>query len=188
MCDYWYCRSGFLIASTYLIARQVLLELPFNPECRGNEDVDWLMRAEATGLLRPAWVNEILVIYHSEHTGTRLSKDFKWQRFFEWFRHHQQYFSRESVPYYLGRICIPEAKRAPNALRNCTMLLSYAVSRGTMTPRSLAYLATVLATSRETRARLRQRIALLVTLSNGGRSRLGHVGKRSSKVVLDARS
>jgi glycosyltransferase involved in cell wall biosynthesis len=156
MSDYWYCRAGLLIPSTFLVKRSLVVALPFTPECRGNEDVDWLLRAERDSLIYPLWMEDVLVIYHSEHVDFRLSTHSKWRERYDWFTRSQSLFSPRSVPYYFGRICIPEAKKSSTALRDCAFLLKESAFRGRLTLRSLAYLIIVVLTSRETRAKLRR--------------------------------
>jgi glycosyltransferase involved in cell wall biosynthesis len=156
--EYMFCRGGLLLPSTYLVKRTVMLAVPFRNGLRGNEDSDWLFRAQAAGVISPRWVDDVLTIYHNEASEDRLSIHPEWRDRYQWLLESPGLLTKRSVPFYLGRICIPEARRSSAPLRDCCFLLKEAALRGKLSARAIFYLTVVTLSSRKWRKGVRMRL------------------------------
>jgi len=157
----FYCSAVLLLPSTFLVRRSLMVNFPFKRGMRRHEDADWLLRGQAAGVIRPRWVETALTVYHCEGTEHRLSTQAEWRGRYQWYLENPTLLTSKAVPYYIGMICIPEAKRSPSPIRSCSFLLKEAIAHGRLTPHSLAYLAMATATSRNLRGKLRKYRPLL---------------------------
>lgn len=157
----FYCSAVLLLPSTFLVRRSLMLAFPFKRGMRRHEDADWLLRAQAAEVLKPRWVDTALTVYHCETTTNRLSTQTEWRGRYQWYLENPTLLTSKAVPYYIGMICIPEAKRSPSPVRTCSFLLKEAIARGRLTPHSIAYLLAVTLTSSTWRSRLRKRWPVL---------------------------
>lgn len=152
--DYLYCRGGLLFPSTFLVTRSLMLAMPFSSTLSKNEDFDWLLRVKAAGLIRPVWLNAALTIYHDETEANRLSNYSEWRERYQWMVDNSSVLTKSAIPYYIGRMCIQEAKHSDKPRRACAFLLKEAMLRGRIGLRSLAYLFTITLTGRSFRRKL----------------------------------
>jgi glycosyltransferase involved in cell wall biosynthesis len=155
--EYIYCRGGLLLPSTFLVKRSAMLAVPFTKGLRRNEDTDWLLRAKIGGTIHPLWIDDVLAIYHNETAENRLSTQSEWRDRYQWFLESQSLLTKKSVPYYFGRLCIPEAKRSKSPMRACCFLLKEALLHGKLSVRATIYLLVVTLSSRDWRKRMRAR-------------------------------
>jgi glycosyltransferase involved in cell wall biosynthesis len=159
--DYFYCRAGLLLPSTFFVKRTTMLAFPFTRGLRRNEDADWLLRARAAGILHPRWTDEVLAVYHCEVVKDRLSTHAEWRGRYQWFIENSSLLTKKSIPYHIAMLCIPEAKLSTSPLRACCFLLKEAAIRGQLSPRAVAYLLVTTFSSARWRSNLRRRLPFL---------------------------
>lgn len=159
--DYFYCRAGLLLPSVFFVKRTTMLTFPFTKELRRNEDVDWLLRAQAAGILHPQWTDDVVTIYHTEIAKGRISTHAEWKGRYQWLLENPSLLTKRSVPYYIAMICIPEAKLSTSPARACCFLLKEAAVRGQLSPRAIAYLLIATFSSARLRGKLRRRLPFL---------------------------
>ena len=109
------------------------------------------------GVLVPHWVDAALTVYHCETTRVRLSTHAEWRGHFDWYLNNPSLFTKRAIPYYIGMLCIPEAKLSPAPVRTCCFLVKEAVQRGRINLSAFAYLTLVTLTSRNWRGGVRGR-------------------------------
>ncbi len=153
--EYIYVHGGVLLPSTYLVKRSLMLAVPFTKGLRYNEDADWLLRAFATEVIRPAWVDAVLATYHNENEEERLSTTTPWEGRYQWLTENRPLLTRAALPYYVARLCLPYARRSRSRFSACAFLLWDAMKNGKMSIRSVCYLGAALLTQPEWRRRLR---------------------------------
>lgn len=160
----FYCHKVLLLPSTFLVTKQLMLAFPFR--LRRHEDVDWLLRIQAAGVVKPVWVEDSLAIYHCEATHSRISTDVEWNGRYQWYRDNPTLLTAKALPYYIGMLCIPEAQNSPSPVRACGFLLKEALTRGKMSLKALAYLAMVTCSTRDWRTHVRERWPILQRLTS----------------------
>jgi glycosyltransferase involved in cell wall biosynthesis len=153
--EYIYVQGGVLLPSTYLVKRSLMLAVPFAKGLRYNEDADWLLRTFSTGVIRPAWVEEVLAIYHNENEEERLSTTTPWEARYQWLSENRSLLTRTALPYFVARLCLPYARRSRSRFSACAFLLWDAMKHGRMSIRSICYLGAALFTEPEWRRRMR---------------------------------
>jgi hypothetical protein len=126
--------------------------------------VDWFLRARAANLLSPCWTFDIVAVYHLEAEVDRVSTHIDWKGRYTWLMDNLPLVARQSVPYYIAMLCIPEAKRSDRPLRAICFLFGEAVRLGKMNWRSTLYLLLTVVSSQELRGALRRRLPFLSTV------------------------
>jgi glycosyltransferase involved in cell wall biosynthesis len=157
----FYCEKILLLPSTFLVKRSLMVVHPFT--LRRHEDADWLLRGQAKNVFRAVWVEQALTIYHCESAENRLSTEVAWRGRYEWWQNNPTLLTPKAVPFYVGMICIPEAKRSPAPFRSCIFLLGEALKKGKISLRAMVYLAVVTLTSMQWRSKHRSRRNVLRT-------------------------
>lgn len=85
-------REALLLPSTFLVDRELALEVPFDDALSGAEDADWLLRVSARSDTMIVHLHEPLARY-TEHRGGR-SRNRHWKSSLEWLLAQEGVLSR----------------------------------------------------------------------------------------------
>jgi glycosyltransferase involved in cell wall biosynthesis len=136
--EYIYCQHQDLLPSTYLVKRNLMLDVPFTKGLVSNEDSDWLLRVRAKNRVMPEWLDETLMIYHCESSEC-LSKGNNWQVPYQWaLAHRDTLLTRKAFSYCLLWLCLPRIKKGRNRIHNLLLVLYKAIIMGRIDLRFLA--------------------------------------------------
>lgn len=153
--EYIYCRGGVLLTSSFIINKSLLMDVSFTKGLPNNQDTDWLLRAGRSGILAPIWVDDVLLTYHNESNNKRISSKAAWRARYRWAEQNRDLLTRNAMPYYIARLCIPDAKKSTMPMRDCIFLLFAAFRIGHLVLSSFIYLLLCIFTSPEVRRKLR---------------------------------
>lgn len=130
--EYIYCHYNFLLTCSWLIRKTLMLELPLAKGVSHSEDVIWLLQARTANLIIPAWVDDVVAVYHNEnHGGTRLSRNADWESSYQWaIASRDKLLTKKAFSYCLARVCLPRALRTERPIRHLLHLFISAVSMG----------------------------------------------------------
>jgi glycosyltransferase involved in cell wall biosynthesis len=129
--EYIYCRPEFILPSTWFVKRGLLLSVPLTPGLFFNEDADWLLRARSACALKPAFMGEVLTIYHNEKKINRMTKKSDWEIVYKWaVEHRERLLTRRAFSYCLIRLLSPNPEQERTSIPTSLFLLREAVSKG----------------------------------------------------------
>jgi glycosyltransferase involved in cell wall biosynthesis len=129
--EYIYCRPEFLLPSTWFVKRDLMLAVAFTPGLFFNEDADWLLRARDAAAIVPAFMDDILTIYHNEKSILHMTTKSNWETMYKWaVGHRNRLLTRRAFSYCLIRQCSPSVGKARTSARTSLFLLREAVSKG----------------------------------------------------------
>lgn len=129
--EYIYCRPEFMLPSTWLVKRELLLNVPLTAGLFFNEDADWLLRARTSSALIPAFMDDVLTIYHNEKKIVRMTKKSNWEIMYKWaLEHRESLLTRKAFSYCLIRLFNPNDEQARTSPRTSLFLLREAISKG----------------------------------------------------------
>lgn len=135
--EYFFCRrtpftgEGMVITSTILTSRELALEVPFTSGLRRHVDTDWLLRvARARGfrLVFPD-AGDPLVVWHVEHTRSRITTRRDWLDSLAWCRANRALFTDRAYAAFLLHVVGSNAA-AQHAWRALPALLREAARDG----------------------------------------------------------
>jgi hypothetical protein len=120
-----------MLPSTWFVKRELLLSVPLTPGLFFNEDADWLLRARGASALRPAFMDDVLTIYHNEQKIKRMTKKSNWEIMYKWaIAHRESLLTRRAFSYCLVRLLNPNAEQERTSIPTSLFLLREAVSKG----------------------------------------------------------
>jgi glycosyltransferase involved in cell wall biosynthesis len=121
-------RVTFLSTSTWLLRRQFMLEVPFDPSVRMNDDSDWLLQAIHDTDAQLHILHEPLAIYHSEASRLRMGTDPKELEAGaisrKWAMRRRSMFTRKALSYFFVTLCLPAAVRGKLGVKTYADILS----------------------------------------------------------------
>jgi glycosyltransferase involved in cell wall biosynthesis len=129
-------RETFLQTSTWLARRSFMIEHPFTPDMRINEDPDWLLHAIHDTNEQLAFVREPLAIFHTDENRARLSANRKsaWKETRQWIVEGKDIFTRRASSYILVTICLRACVESESGIRNYFSILGDCWRYGVVTP------------------------------------------------------
>jgi len=135
--EYFFCRQtpftgeGMVILSALLVARSLLLQLPFASGLDRHVDPDWLLRAARLPGICLEFVPEAdpLVIWHVERSRPRITTRRDWVMSWSWCRSNRQLFSPRGYAAFLLHV-VGSSAAAQHAWRAFPLLLRDALTHG----------------------------------------------------------
>ena len=136
-----------------------MLAVPFRENLSSYEDVDWLLRANATADFVIGCLDETLAVTHHDAGAARVSKKSDWDQFYLWILESRYLLTPRAFSYCLVRGGISRIRRSRKLryalVRDLLRLLSAAVFIGKMDLRLCFFFAVDIAMEVNTRIRLR---------------------------------
>jgi glycosyltransferase involved in cell wall biosynthesis len=157
--EYMFLRRGMLLPSTYLVSKQLLLDVPFTPGLRHLEDIDWLLRIAADPRTKIGAATDALVIYNNFHVPGRESMGVRWQVFYGWAVSHRNLFTSLAFSLYIVKTVVPKAKDAEASTRELLLLLFSALLLGKIDARAIFYFFASALFTREFKRRVRELVS-----------------------------
>ncbi len=102
-------RNGFMQTSTWLVPREVMLEVPFTKGLPRNQETDWLIRAIPQLSLEVGIVWKTLVVFHNESSTGRITSTTDWQNTLGW-AIGGGHFTPKALAFFVATVCIPGAR------------------------------------------------------------------------------
>jgi len=132
-------RETFLQTSTWLVPRKFMLDHPFTPDMRINEDPDWLLHAIHNTNEQLAFVREPLAIFHTDENRNRLSANRKsaWKETRQWIVEGKDIFTPKARSFILVTICLRACVESESGIRDYFSLLRDCWRYGVVTPKVL---------------------------------------------------
>jgi len=129
-------RETFLQTSTWLVRRKFMVDHPFTPDMRYNEDADWLLRAIHDTNEQLAFVREPLAIFHADENRTRLSANRKtaWKETRQWIVEGKDIFTPRARSCILVTICLRSCVESESGIRDYFSILGDCRRYGVITP------------------------------------------------------
>lgn len=129
-------RETFLQTSTWLTRRAFMLEHPFTPDMRINEDPDWLLHAIRDTGNQLAFVREPLAIFHTAENRTRLSanRQSAWKETRDWVVESKELFTPRARSYIFVTTCLRACVESNCGVRTYFSLLADCWKYGAVTP------------------------------------------------------
>ena len=135
--EYFFCRQtpftgeGMVILSALLVARDLLIQLPFTSGLDRHVDPDWLLRA---GQLPGTCLEFVpgadpLVIWHVEDSRSRITTRRDWRTSWTWCRSNRRLFSPRGYAAFVLHV-VGSSAAAQHAWRAFPLLLHDAFSHG----------------------------------------------------------
>jgi glycosyltransferase involved in cell wall biosynthesis len=141
--EYMFCehpllgsRETFLQTSTWLVRREFMIDHPFTPDMRLNEDPDWLLRAVHDTNQQLAFVREPLAIFHTDDRRARLSIDHAsgWRITRQWIIANKHIFTPRAVSFILVTICLRSCVESDSRIGDYFSILGDSCRFGVITP------------------------------------------------------
>jgi glycosyltransferase involved in cell wall biosynthesis len=129
--------EGFLQTSTWLISRQLILDVPFTKGLKRCQDPDWLLHATALPQTEVFVVPEVLAIFNHDERAGRVSRTPDWKFLYDWCVGNRQYFTPRAFSFFIAAYCIPAAEKQKAGLRVFFRLLTTCVRRGSPSAKCL---------------------------------------------------
>jgi glycosyltransferase involved in cell wall biosynthesis len=158
--EYLACRGCFPAPSTYLVKKQLMMEVPFLKGLSSLEDFDWLLRVTANNQLMAGWLDETLAISHNDgHPATRTTLKRDWDQFYQWILQRRPLLTPRAFSHLLVSHGVPRIKRSQQSPWNlCLAMLRLpyiAIFKGKADLHMYGLLATHLLLTENMRHRLR---------------------------------
>jgi glycosyltransferase involved in cell wall biosynthesis len=132
--------SNVLTTSSYLCARQLLLDVPWKKGLSGLQDYDWILRVLVEREARLKVVNEPLTIYWKHGNGC-VSGSLDWRLALQWGQANRALMSPKAYSYFLARVCINRAVQQRARLADLWELLREFLKASRPTLRAMILLA-----------------------------------------------
>jgi glycosyltransferase involved in cell wall biosynthesis len=129
--------AGFPQTSTWLLRRDLFLDLPFTKGLKMLQDLDWLLRGYHHPRTRVLFLEEPLTIFHNDHARGRVAKRTDWQHSFQWAMGNRQLFTRKAFGFFLVVDCVNRAAQQGVAWPEMRSLLKEVPRYGKITPKLL---------------------------------------------------
>jgi len=113
-----------------------MVDHPFTPNMRFNEDPDWLLHAIKDTHEQLAFVREPLAIFHTDQSRARLSVNRKsgWMETRRWIVESREMFTPRARSYILVTICLRSCVESDTGIREYFSLLGDCGKYGVLTP------------------------------------------------------
>jgi hypothetical protein len=140
-----FCRTslrggtGYVQTSTWFVSKELMLQVPFTPGLKRNQDADWMLRGLSRRDVSIAILPDTLTIFHDIASTERVSKKADWRFHYDWAIANRQQFSRKALGFFLLTTCVQEAVLQREALRSVLLLVRESFRIGSPTPLSLAF-------------------------------------------------
>ena len=128
--------EGFPQTSTWLVSRELLLEVPFRKDLKRNQDTDWLLRAAQRPGIVLGFVREPLSIFNNEASRKRITQQPDWEDCRRWALENRHLFSRKALSSYLIVLPLNLASRPGLNPRVLIQILGDCVRHGALTPKT----------------------------------------------------
>lgn len=129
--------EGFPQTSTWMISRELILEVPFTKGLRCLQDLDWLIRALSVKDARAVLISEPLALFHNEDTRARVAKNIDWRYSYSWGTANRAFFTPEAFSFFLIIYCVNPAARQNAPLRELFSILKECRQFGRLTAKVL---------------------------------------------------
>jgi glycosyltransferase involved in cell wall biosynthesis len=127
--------AGFPQTSTWLLRRDLFLELPFTRGLKMLQDLDWLLRSYHHPRIRVEFIQEPLTIFHNDHARGRVAKRTDWQHSFQWAMGNRHLFTRKAFGFFLVVDCVNRAAQQGLVWPEMRSLLKEVPRYGKLTPK-----------------------------------------------------
>ncbi len=134
----WHSGEGFLQTSTWLISRQLLLDVPFTRDLKRCQDLDWLLHATALPETKVLVLPEVLAVFHHDEREERVSRSADWRFLYEWAVANRRYLTSTAFSFFIATFCVPSAAKQREGLGTFLFLLRQCIFAGTCTCKCLA--------------------------------------------------
>jgi glycosyltransferase involved in cell wall biosynthesis len=116
-------REGFLQTSTWLVSRQLFLEVPFTKGLKRNQDTDWLLHAFANPRTRLILLEQPLAVFYNQSAAVRISNTLDWRYHYHWLLSNEKLFTQRAAAYFVSTICTATAAQQRADLSTFRLLL-----------------------------------------------------------------
>jgi hypothetical protein len=151
----WNSGEGFLQTSTWLVSRQLMLEVPFTKDLMRCQDLDWLLHATALPETQVMVLPEILAVFHHDEHGERVSRTADWKFLYEWATLNQKYFTPKAFSFFIATFCVPSAAKQRESIGTFVFLLRQCIFGGASSFKCLAFFLVCWLLPEESRRNLR---------------------------------
>jgi glycosyltransferase involved in cell wall biosynthesis len=110
--EYLFCRLDrfgrrltFLQTSTWVIRRDFLVEHPFTPRLRRNQDTDWLLRYFPLAAEQSRFLAEPLASFDACQNIRRISTALDWEYTYSWATRNKDLFTSKAFAFFLALVC-----------------------------------------------------------------------------------
>lgn len=110
--EYLFCRLDrfgrrltFLQTSTWVIRRDFLVEHPFTPRLRRNQDTDWLLRYYHLAAKQSRFLAEPLASFDACQNIQRISTALDWEYTYSWAMRNENLFTSKAFAFFLALTC-----------------------------------------------------------------------------------
>jgi len=140
-----FCRTSFLSGtayvqtSTWLISRELLLNIPFTKGLRRNQDADWLLHALTQPAVSMMVLRTPLTVVYDDDRPERVSKRADWRFHYEWALANRSFFTLRAFAFFLLTSCVQDAAACNEGTAVMFRLLRQSFRLGSPTPLSMAF-------------------------------------------------
>jgi glycosyltransferase involved in cell wall biosynthesis len=144
VCEYLFCRKGFLSrsgnvqTSTFFVSRELALQVPFRPEVRSQEDLDWLMRVSLRADRHLHVISEPLAIYHNQETSGREGAVANFDCLWSYALQNRDLFTPRAFSFYLATRCAQGVTSSSTVMKRWLQVYR-GMKTGHMTLRTLIF-------------------------------------------------
>jgi glycosyltransferase involved in cell wall biosynthesis len=172
--EYLFCRRGFaygdgmLQASTLLVKRALLLEVPFVKGLKRHQDWDWLLKAAQHADVVVAMLPDVLTVMRVEGANESVSRSADWEFSLAWARENRPRMSRKAYSFFVTTECVPRARKSGAGALILLQLLWECIRFGQPGLRQMALFLCFCALPERTRRGLRDRTIRTARVTESG--------------------
>lgn len=140
-----FCRSSlvsgtaYVQTSTWLISRDLLLNIPFTEGLKRNQDADWMLHALTTPAVAVYILRTPLTVVYDDENPDRVSKRADWRFHYEWALANRSFFTPKAFAFFLLTSCVQDAATCKEGAAAIFQLLRQSFRLGSPTALSLAF-------------------------------------------------
>jgi glycosyltransferase involved in cell wall biosynthesis len=129
--------EGFPQTSTWLLSRDLIIDVPFTKGLRCLQDLDWLVRGLSIPGVGIDLVKEPLVLFYNEDTRERITRKIDWRFSYDWAMSNQALFTPKALSFFLIIYCLNPAARQKTSWRELLSIYKDASTYGNLTLKAI---------------------------------------------------
>ena len=131
--------TAYVQTSTWLISRELLLNIPFTKGLRRNQDADWMLHALTQPGASIHYLPLPLTVVYDDDGPERVSRRADWRFHYEWAHANRSFFTRKAFAFFLLTACVQDAVTCNEKPAVMVKLLRQSFRIGSPTILSLAF-------------------------------------------------
>ncbi len=107
--EYMFDILCYFQTSTFLCARTLLLEIPFQKSLGGFQDIDWFLRVNLSPDTRLIVLPEVLSVYYAPEERSTITANLSWEKRFQWGQARRNVLTKRAYSRFIVGSCVCRA-------------------------------------------------------------------------------